>query len=108
MCNDSIHQARDVPVQVHGVHERPRNSARVRLRLRFVVSQCCFGTRSDCGQAPCPCALEHVRHLGVRERDIEKVVISEISYFTFPDLLATVTIKNAADRIENHDGSAAR
>lgn len=108
MTHDSTHQGGNIPPQVHEVHGSARNSARVRLRLWFVVPIGSNGEERHCGPAAGTCALKHVRYFGVRERDIEKIVLSPCGHWSNPRVLATFIIKNAADRIEDNNGSTSK
>lgn len=106
--NGSIHKGEHIPSEVHDVHERPRNSARVRLRLRFVVAVCSSRSWSDSRQAARTSASQYLHDFGIRERDIEKIEFHQDSYWLGPFAIATATIKNAADRIEDNDGSTSQ
>lgn len=106
--HDPIHQTEHVPRQVHAVHERPRNAARVRLRLRALVPLRDLGPLCDSGQTASACASQYLRYLGVRVRHFEEVKFYTRGNFYCKRLSITAIIENAADRIEDHNGSASQ
>lgn len=108
MKYDPAYQDQFLPRPVHEIHERPRNAARVRLRLRTVVSLSDLGPFGYSGQAARSSALEYLRNLGIRIRDIEKVDVHPFSNFAAPHVSITAIVENAADRIESDDGSASQ
>lgn len=105
---DSIHQTEHLSQQVHTIHERPRNAARVRLRVRFVVPFRKPWEDSNRGQTTRSRAYEHLYDLGIRKRDIEKIEFYPDSHFFGETIIATATIKDAADRIQSHSRDASK
>ncbi len=92
-------------MQYMSVQETPREYD---FACRFVVPQCSIGEISNCGQTACACALKHVRDLGVREWHIEKIVLYPRLGWHRAFFHVTATIKDAANREQDHDGSAAQ
>jgi len=105
---DTLHQREQLPSKVHAVHERPRNAARVRLRVWAMVPVCSSWTKCHSRSSSCSCAFEYVRHLGIRVRDIEKVEFNSGSHGFDATVPTRYTVKDAADRIQNHDGSTSK
>ena len=103
-----IYQTRHLLSEVHAVHERPRNAARVRLRMWAMVPVCSSWTICHSRSSSCACAFEHVRHLGIRVRDIEKIEFNSGGHGFGATVPTRYTIKNAADRVEDHDGSTSK
>lgn len=108
MKYDPAYQDQFLPRHVHEVHGKTRNTARVRLRLRFVVPFVYTGAYLHRGQTPSERAFEYVRNFGVRVRDIEKIQLDPCRYRAGTIYFATATVSNAADRIESDDGSASQ
>lgn len=108
MTHDPTHQRELIPSEVHAIHARPRNAARVRLRVRIVVPLCRTRPWYHCGSAPCACTLKYLHDLGIGEWDIEKVQFDTCGDRTGPHFLATATVKDVADRIKGDDGDASQ
>jgi len=106
--NDSVHQRGNVPSQVHGVHERTGNAARVRLRVRLVVRQCSSWTICHRRSPPCACALKRVYDLGIRVGDIEEVIVYPRRNRVSTGFVVQATVKDAAHREQDNNGSTSQ
>lgn len=62
----------------------------------------------NCGPTACARALKHVHYLGVRERDIEEIIVNPRRHELGTIVTVRIKIKNVADREQDHNGSNAQ